>query len=54
MSCPSKMTLPAVGLTRPETARASVLLPAPLTPRTARTVPAWTESETPNSACEYP
>ncbi len=42
MSRPSKTTRPAVGATRPDTARAKVLLPAPFTPRTARTDPGTT------------
>ena len=54
MSCPSKVTRPAVGGTRPDTARAKVLLPAPLTPRTARTDPGSTSIETPNSAWDGP
>jgi hypothetical protein len=45
---------PAVGGTNPETARASVLLPAPLAPNTASTVPGSTVRDTPKSARDDP
>ena len=53
-SFPSKNTLPTVGVTNPETVRASVLLPAPLAPSTATTEPGCTVSETPKSAWDDP
>jgi hypothetical protein len=54
MSRPSKVTRPAVAGTRPETARAKVLLPAPFTPSTARTDPGSTSRETPKRAWDAP
>ena len=51
---PVEVIRPLVEGTRPETARASVLLPAPLAPSTARTVPGSTVTETPNSARDDP
>ena len=54
MSRPSKSIRPPLGGTRPETARASVLFPAPFAPSTASTVPGATVSDTPNSAWDVP
>ena len=46
--------LPAVGRIRPEITRIRVVLPAPLGPITATASPAFTSSETPNSAWKLP
>ena len=50
MSCPSNVTFPAKDGTRPDTDRASVLLPAPFAPSTATTDPMGTSIDTSNSA----
>src|ERR1700733_11747395 len=46
MSAPSKLTWPDCARTRPETARATLLLPAPLGPSSAVTERLATEKET--------
>ena len=49
-SAPSKRMRPAVGASRPVQRRATVVLPEPLGPRTARADPSGTENETSNTA----
>ena len=53
-STPSMVMVPAVGASRPEMTRSSVVLPAPLEPITATASPASTFMETPNSAWKPP
>ena len=53
-SAPSMVMRPAVGASRPEMTRSSVVLPAPLAPITATASPALTFMETPNSAWKAP
>src|SRR5581483_3533321 len=54
MSRPSRLTRPVVGVLRPLIVRNSVVLPAPLAPSTAVTVPGCTSSETPSTARTAP
>ena len=51
---PAKVIEPCRGRSVPEIARSRVVLPAPLLPSTAVTVPSGTSSETPRSACTAP
>src|SRR5262245_30829061 len=50
MGCPSRLTSPACGVTRPAIDLRSVVLPAPLAPMRATTSPAFTCNDTPCSA----
>ena len=54
MSLPSKVTLPARGVTTPIRLLSVVLLPAPLRPSSATTSLRSTFSETSNRMCESP
>src|SRR5208282_3318284 len=51
---PKTATRPALGMTRPATARISVLLPAPLGPSRPRHSPALSVSEMPSTAVTWP
>src|SRR5213594_254180 len=44
---------PPVGVSISETMRARVDLPQPDSPTTARVLPAWTEKDTPPTACKW-
>ena len=54
MASPSKRTDPPRGFTSPEIVRSSVVLPAPLAPRTAVIAPGSASKETERSACTAP
>ena len=51
---PSKLTRPPIGLSRPETVRRVVVLPAPLVPMRVTTWPASTVKEMPLTASILP
>ncbi len=51
---PSKRTMPSAGASRPETTRNTVVLPAPLAPKSAVNPPSATVSETPANATRGP
>ena len=53
-SCPATVTDPASGTTRPASTSSSVVLPEPLGPTSAVTVPALAVSSTPSSALTGP
>ena len=54
MPSPSKRTDPPRGFTSPEMVRNSVVLPAPLAPRTAVMAPGAASKETERRACTAP
>src|SRR3954452_864684 len=51
---PSKRISPASGIRTPDSVLTSVLLPAPLSPISATTSPAWTVKSAPRRACTRP
>ena len=54
MSSPLKVTVPAVGRTRPQMPLSKVDLPAPLVPSSATISPSRTSKSTPKRICTWP